>query len=123
MKPCSSSYANANRRQKDGRNCANGWPLNIPSHMLVSGKDDAHAIAGCGRISSISAAALSSTICTSSLVPSSFRLSFRTLLDYLTGALEEKRYGDPPLQHRCHPLPVLPLPPTHDERSCSLRQG
>src|SRR5258706_4325602 len=87
MKPCSSSYESVNRRRKDGPNCANGWPLSIPWPMLVSGKEDAHAIADCGRISSICAAALSSTICTFSLVPSSFQLSFRTLLDYLTGSL------------------------------------
>ena len=70
-----------------GPNCASESRLNILSPMLVGGKDDAHAIGGCARISSICAAALSSTICMSWLVPSSSRLSFNPLLDYLTDAL------------------------------------
>src|SRR6266581_9420883 len=55
--------------------------------MWVGGKGDVHAIADCARISSICAVVLSSTICTSWLVPSNFRLSFSLRLDYLTGAL------------------------------------
>ena len=63
------------------------WPLSIRLLMLVGGKGDALAIAGCARISSISVGALSSTICMFWLVPNSFRLSFSLLLDYLTDAL------------------------------------
>ena len=73
---------NASRRQKDEPNCANGWRLSIPSRMSVNGKDDAHAIEDCAKISSICADALSSTICTSWLVPSRFRLIFRMPLDF-----------------------------------------
>src|SRR2546421_8873531 len=87
MKPCSVSYARVNKRRKDATNCVSVWLLSILSHMLVTGKDDAHAIVGCARISSICAVALSSTICTSWLILSSFLLSLRTLLDFLTDAL------------------------------------
>src|SRR2546421_9144305 len=89
MKPCSVSYARVNKRRKDATNCVSVWLLSILSHMLVTGKDDAHAIVGCARISSICAVALSSTICTSWLIPSSFLLSLRTLLDFLTDALAD----------------------------------
>src|SRR5712692_3817413 len=87
MKPCSSNYARASKLQKDAANCARGLRLNTPSHMLVAGKDGAHAIVACARIFSICAAAPSFIICMFWLAPSSFLLSFRTLLDFLTGAL------------------------------------
>src|SRR4051812_48558434 len=87
MKPCSSNFARVNRRRKDAPNCANGSPLSIPSLTSVTGKDATHAIADYARISSICVGAPSSTISMSWLVPSHFRLSFRPLLDYLTGAL------------------------------------
>src|SRR5947209_9191670 len=83
MKPCSSSCVNANRPRKDELSCVNGWRWSIASHMLVTGKDDAHAIGDCARISSICAVVPLSTTCTSWLIPSSFRLP----LNYLTDAL------------------------------------
>src|SRR5258706_14091666 len=88
MKPYSWSCANVSRRRKDEPNCANEWQLSMPWPMLAGGKADAHAIAAYARISSICAAALSSTICMSWLVPSSKPLSFRTLLDFLTDSLD-----------------------------------
>jgi hypothetical protein len=57
--------------------------------MWADGKDDAHAIADCAKISSICAGVPSSTTCTSWPVLKHFLLSFRPLLDYLTGALAE----------------------------------
>jgi hypothetical protein len=87
MKPCSSSCANVSKRQKAATNYVSGWRLSIRSRILVNGKDDAPAIEDCAKISSISVGAQSSTICMSWLVPSSFLLSFRMLLDFLTDAL------------------------------------
>jgi hypothetical protein len=81
------NYDNVSLRHRDGPNYANGWRLSIPSHMLVGGKGDVLVIVGGARISSICAAVLWSIICTSWLVPSRFRLSFRPSLDYLTDAL------------------------------------
>src|ERR1700686_2708092 len=87
MKPCLPNYARTSKPQKGAANSASGSPLNTPSHTLATGKDDVHAIVACARISSICAAAPSSTICMSWLVPSCFRLNFPLLLDYLTDAL------------------------------------
>src|SRR5947208_1973156 len=87
MKPCSSNYARASKLQKAAANCASGWPLSIPSPMLVTGKDDAHATWDCAKISSICGGALSSTICMFWLAPRRFLLSFKPSLDYLTDAL------------------------------------
>src|SRR6266567_1184610 len=55
--------------------------------MSVAGKDDAPVIAACARISSICAVVPLSTISMSWLVPSSFQLSFKPSLDFLTDAL------------------------------------
>src|SRR5258708_36823639 len=55
--------------------------------MSVDGKDGGHAIEVCAKISSICAGARSSTICMSWLVLSQDKLSFRSLLDFLTGSL------------------------------------
>jgi hypothetical protein len=55
--------------------------------MSVDGKDDAHAIADCARISSIYAGAPSSIICMSWPAPDRFKLIFKTLLDFSTDAL------------------------------------
>ena len=55
--------------------------------MWADGKAAGFAIEVCARTSSICAAALSSTICTSWLARSSFLLSFKTPLDFLTDAL------------------------------------
>src|SRR3989442_8815467 len=59
--------------------------------MLAGGKDDRRAIVACARISSICAAVQSSTICMSWLVLSRTLLSFKRLLDFLTGALAQAR--------------------------------
>src|SRR5437016_5138672 len=91
MKPCSSSYAKASKHQRDEPNCVNGWQLSIHWHMSVGGKGDALVIGENARISSICAAARSSTICMSWLVPKHFRLSFKLSLDYLTDALGRAR--------------------------------
>src|SRR6266568_8242683 len=88
MKPCSSSCAKASKHQRDEPNCVNGWQLSIHWHMSVGGKGDALVIGENARISSICAAARSSTICMSWLVPKHFRLSFKLSLDYLTDALD-----------------------------------
>src|SRR5437867_6601042 len=90
MKPCSSNYARISKPQKGAANSASGSQLSTPSHTLATGKDGVHAIVAYARIFSICAAAPSSTICMSWLVPSNFLLSFRTLLDYLTDALERE---------------------------------
>src|SRR5579859_2149511 len=87
MKLCSSSYANASRPRMAATNYVSVWRLSIPLRMLVDGKDDAHAIGACARISSIYVGARSFTICMSWLVLSNFRLSFKPLLDFLTGVL------------------------------------
>src|SRR5258708_40031350 len=89
MKPCSSNYARASKPRKDEPNCVNEWQLSIPWPMLAAGKDDAPVIAVCARISLICAVALSYTICMSWLVLSRKLLSFRMLLDFLTGALAD----------------------------------
>src|SRR3989442_1730555 len=95
MKPCSSNYANVSRRHKDGPNYANESPLSIRSRTSVAGKGDAPVIAECARISSICAVVPLSTISMSWLVPSSFRLSFKPSLDFLTDALVDKNdHGD-----------------------------
>src|SRR5437762_12117261 len=88
MKPCSSNYARTSKPQKGAANSASGSQLSTPSHTLATGKDGVHAIVAYARICSICAVAPSSTICMSWLVPSSFRLNFPLLLDYLTDALE-----------------------------------
>src|SRR2546430_555319 len=80
MKPCSSNYARTSKPQKVAANSASGSQLSTPSHTLATGKDGVHAIVAYARIFSICAAAPSSTICMSWLVPSNFLLSFRTLL-------------------------------------------
>src|SRR5947209_16110587 len=90
MKPCSSNYARTSKPQKVAANSARGSQLSTPSHTLATGKDGVHAIVACARIFSICDGALSSTICMSWLTPRRFLLSFRTPLDYLTDALEEK---------------------------------
>src|SRR2546421_6497933 len=87
MKPCLSNYARTSKPQKGAANCASGSQLSTPSPTLATGKDGVHAIVACARICSICAAAPSSTICMSWLVPSSFSLNFPLLLDYLTDAL------------------------------------
>src|SRR5689334_20800831 len=89
MRPSSSNYAKLSKRRKGEPNCANGSPLSIRWPMSGTGKEDGPAIAACARISSICDGALSSTICTSWLVPSRFKLSFSLLLDFLTGALAD----------------------------------
>src|SRR5260370_37227912 len=89
MKPCSSNYANVSRRHRAGLNYANELRLSMLSLMSVGGRGDVLVIAGCARISSICADVLLSIICTSWLVPSAFRLSFKTPLDFLTDALAE----------------------------------
>src|SRR6266581_2148266 len=88
MKPCSSNYARTSKPQKGAANSASGSQLSTPSPTLATGKDGVHAIVAYARIFSICAAAPSSTICMSWLVPSSFRLNFPLLLDYLTDALD-----------------------------------
>lgn len=65
--------------------------LSIPWLMEVSGRDDAPVIADFARISSIYVDAQLSTICMSWLVPSSFLLSFRMRLDFLTDTLAASR--------------------------------
>jgi hypothetical protein len=55
--------------------------------MLVSGKDVVLAIVAHTKISSTYADAPSSTICMCWLAPSGFKLIFRTLRDFSTGAL------------------------------------
>src|SRR5438876_4197770 len=95
MKPCLSSYAKASKHQRDEPNCVNGWQLSIHWHMSVGGKGDALVIGENARISSICAAARSSTICMSWLVPKHFRLSFKLSLDYLTDALAVSAWSCP----------------------------
>src|SRR5260370_21660169 len=87
MKPCSSNCANVSRRHREGANYANELRLRMLWPMSVGGRGDVLVIAGCARISSICADVLLSIICTSWLVPSAFRLSFKTPLDFLTDAL------------------------------------
>src|SRR5436305_2665880 len=91
MKPCSSNYARTSKPQKGAANSASGSQLSTPWHTLATGKDGVHAIVAYARIFSICAGAPSSTICMSWLVPSSFRLNFPLLLDYLTDALVEEQ--------------------------------
>lgn len=88
MKPCLSSYNNANRPRKDEPSCASEWQLSIPSHMSVDGKDDAHAIEDSAKTSLICVGAPSSTISISWLVSKHSKLTFRMPLDYLTGVLD-----------------------------------
>src|SRR6266704_5679866 len=90
MKPCSSNYAKTSKPQKVAANSASGSQLSTPSHTLATGKAGVHAIVAYARIFSICVVALSSTICMSWLVPSSFRLNFPLLLDYLTDALDHR---------------------------------
>src|SRR6266700_190876 len=109
MKPCSSSYVKASKHQRDEPNCVNGWQLSIHWHMSVGDKGDALVIGENARISSICAAARSSTICMSWLVPKHFRLSFKLSLDYLTDALEEGMYLIGCTYNFCFPVrTVLP---------------
>ncbi|RAQ93944.1 hypothetical protein A4R35_00265 [Thermogemmatispora tikiterensis] len=91
MKLCSPSYKSVNKSHKDGPNSVSGWQLSIPWLMEVSGRDDAPVIADFARISSIYVDAQLSTICMSWLVPSSFLLSFRMRLDFLTDTLAASR--------------------------------
>jgi hypothetical protein len=88
MKRCLSNYAKLSEHPKVAANCANAWQLSIPSHMLVDGKDDAPAIGEYARISSICAAAPSSTICMSWPVLKCILLSFKMLRDFSTDTLE-----------------------------------
>src|SRR5437660_12646060 len=115
MKPCSSSCANASRRRRDEPNSANGSLSNIPWPMWVGGKGDGHVIVDCARISSICGGVLSSTTCTSWLVPSNFRLSFRRLLDFLTDALAAG-HGTA----GSHRWPVVPVQTVHMVDGCQL---
>jgi hypothetical protein len=62
--------------------------------MLVGGRDDAHGIVDSAKISLICAGVPLSTICTFWPVPSCFKLIFKTLLDYLTGALDNEGQVD-----------------------------
>src|SRR5258708_5690703 len=89
MKSCLSSCANVSRPHKDALNFVNEWQLSIPLPMLAGGKDGRRAIEDSAKTSLICAGAPSSTICMFWLVPSRFKLSFRTRPDYLTGALAD----------------------------------
>jgi hypothetical protein len=46
MRHCSWRDANADRPRKGGPKCENVWLWSIPSHMVIAGNDEMHALGG-----------------------------------------------------------------------------
>jgi hypothetical protein len=114
MKLGSSNCANESLQSQAEPSCANGWRFRIRLLMLDGGRVDVHAIWVFARISSICVVAPSFTIYTSWLVPSSFRLGFKRLLDFLTDTLapvhhvsQMPAWHGPPLCRSPWPLPYI----------------